>query len=62
MVDVKGGKDLAETISVYDAEVVKRGSDEVETSRKNALLVHDYNRFMDSPVLKQGYAKAKVAK
>jgi 2-polyprenyl-6-methoxyphenol hydroxylase-like FAD-dependent oxidoreductase len=53
---------LADAITAYDAELVKRGSDEVETSRKNALLVHDFERFMESPVLKQGYAKAKARK
>ena len=54
-----GHTSLAEAIFQYDAELVRRGSDEVETSRKNALLVHDYEEFMESPVLKQGYAKAK---
>ena len=51
---------LADAILAYDTELVKRGSEEVELSRKNALLVHDFEKFMDSPVLKQGYAKAKV--
>jgi len=61
MIEVREGKGLAEAVDAYDAELVKRGADEVETSRKNALLVHDFERFMDSPVLKQGYAKAKAA-
>ncbi len=56
----EGQTSLRDAISQYDAELVKRGSDEVETSRKNALLVHDFEKFMDSPVLKQGYAKAKA--
>jgi 2-polyprenyl-6-methoxyphenol hydroxylase-like FAD-dependent oxidoreductase len=51
---------LASAITAYDEELVKRGADEVETSRKNALLVHDFNKFMDSPVMKVGYAKAKA--
>ena len=46
-------------ISAYDAELVKRGGDEVEMSRKNALLVHDYESFMESPLLKIGYTKGK---
>ena len=29
-------------IEEYNAELVKRGADEVETSRRNALLVHDF--------------------
>jgi hypothetical protein len=61
MVGVKEGRaTLADAVSAYDTELVKRGSDEVETSRKNALLVHDFEKFMDSLVLKQGYVKAKV--
>jgi hypothetical protein len=61
MIEVKADKaTLGEAVSVYDAELVKRGSEEVEISRKNALLVHDFEKFMDSPVLKQGYAKAKA--
>jgi 2-polyprenyl-6-methoxyphenol hydroxylase-like FAD-dependent oxidoreductase len=61
MLDIKEGrKTREEAIEEYNAELVKRGADEVETSRRNALLVHDFEKFMDSPVLKQGYAKSKV--
>lgn len=28
-------------------------------SRKNALLVHDYDRFMESPLLKIGYVRGR---
>lgn len=51
----------ASAISAYDAELVKRGEEEVENSRKNSLLVHDFEKFMDSPILKQGYARTKFA-
>ena len=62
IIDVNEGRaTAAEAISAYDAELVKRGSDEVKTSRDNALLVHDFEKFMDSPVLKQGYTRAKLA-
>jgi 2-polyprenyl-6-methoxyphenol hydroxylase-like FAD-dependent oxidoreductase len=57
--DGRKGREVA--LEEYNAEVVKRGSDEVETSRRNALLVHDFEKFMESPVLRQGYAKSKVA-
>lgn len=61
VVEVKEGrKSRGVAIEEYNAEIVKRGSDEVETSRRNALLVHDFEKFMESPVLKQGYAKSKV--
>jgi hypothetical protein len=54
-----GAKRQADAISEYDDELVKRGGGEVEMSRKNALLVHDFEKFMDSPVLKMGYVRAK---
>jgi hypothetical protein len=57
---VEGMKSREVAIEEYDAEIEKRGGDEVETSRRNALLVHDLEKFMESPVLKQGYAKSKV--
>ncbi|KAE9381025.1 FAD/NAD(P)-binding domain-containing protein [Stipitochalara longipes BDJ] len=61
VLDIRDGK-KPKTVAIeeYNAELVKRGADEVETSRRNALLVHDFEKFMDSPVLKQGYAKSKV--
>ena len=50
----------ASVISAYDAELVKRGSEEVENSVKNSMLVHDFEKFMESPVLKQGYARGNM--
>jgi hypothetical protein len=46
---------LKEAIDKYDAEVVKRGSDEVETSVKSAIFIHQ--TAMEAPVLTQGYVK-----
>jgi len=43
VLDVKDGKKTKDVaIEEYNAELVKRGADEVETSRRNALLVHDF--------------------
>ena len=43
VLDIKNKKKTRElAIEEYNAEVVKRGADEVETSRRNALLVHDF--------------------
>jgi len=47
----------AKAISAYDEELVKRGSDEVQLSLKSAILVHDWEKFMESPVMKKGYVK-----
>jgi 2-polyprenyl-6-methoxyphenol hydroxylase-like FAD-dependent oxidoreductase len=47
----------AEAISAYEEELVKRGSDEVQVSLKSAILIHDWEKFMESPVMKKGYVK-----
>ncbi len=54
------GANQKETIDAYDAELVKRGAEEVESSRKNSLLVHNFEKFMESPMLRQGCAKSRV--
>ncbi|RDW56388.1 hypothetical protein BP5796_13210 [Coleophoma crateriformis] len=59
ILDIKGGRSQPDAISVYDAELVTRGGAEVEMSRKNSLLVHDLEKFMESPVLKMGYVRGK---
>jgi hypothetical protein len=38
-----------------DEELIKRRDFELEMSRKNVLLVHAYDRFRESPLLKMGY-------
>jgi 2-polyprenyl-6-methoxyphenol hydroxylase-like FAD-dependent oxidoreductase len=50
----------AAAISSYDAEVLKRGSDEVKISVQSAILVHDYEKLMNAPVMKQGYGKTEL--
>jgi hypothetical protein len=48
---------LKEAIDKYDAEIVKRGSDEVGTSVKSAIFL-THQKAMEAPVLAQGYAKS----
>lgn len=52
---------LSTAIDKYDAEVLKRGSDEVRTSVKSAILTHDFAKLTDAPVMKQGYVKTDLA-
>jgi hypothetical protein len=61
MIAIRDGADAKTEIQAYDEEIVKRGGDEVETSVKSGRLIHDYEKFTNAPVLKQGYAKAKAA-
>jgi hypothetical protein len=57
---VQDGKPLTEAVSAYDAELVKRGSDEVRTSVHSAILSHDAKKLMEAPVMKQGYVKTEL--
>jgi 2-polyprenyl-6-methoxyphenol hydroxylase-like FAD-dependent oxidoreductase len=57
---VHDGTTLAEAISAYDVELVKRGSDEVRTSVHSAILSHDAKKLMEAPVMKQGYVKTEL--
>jgi 2-polyprenyl-6-methoxyphenol hydroxylase-like FAD-dependent oxidoreductase len=57
---IRYGSSLAEAISAYDAELVKRGSDEVRTSVHSAILSHDAKKLMEAPVMKQGYVKTEL--
>jgi 2-polyprenyl-6-methoxyphenol hydroxylase-like FAD-dependent oxidoreductase len=47
-----------EAISAYDRELVMRGSEEVQVSLKSAIMVHDWEKLMESPVMKKGYVKS----
>jgi hypothetical protein len=51
---------LSDTIDKYDAEVLKRGADEVKTSVQSAILTHDYAKLMEAPVMKQGYVRTEL--
>jgi 2-polyprenyl-6-methoxyphenol hydroxylase-like FAD-dependent oxidoreductase len=57
---VSNGTSLAEAVSAYDEELVKRGADEVRTSVHSAILSHDAKKLMEAPVMKQGYVKTEL--
>jgi len=60
LVDVKNGKtSLPALVSRYDEEVVRRGAAEVELSRKQTVMLHDWNQFLNSPVMKIGTKSIK---
>jgi len=44
-------------IEVYEEEMIPRGYDEVQLSLKNALMVHDWEKLMESPVVTRGTLK-----
>jgi len=48
---------LKDTISAYTMEVVRRGGNEVLISKQNALMMHDWDQLMESPIVKQSLEK-----
>ncbi|KAL7932551.1 hypothetical protein V8C35DRAFT_307400 [Trichoderma chlorosporum] len=49
-----GEQTMAEAITAYDKEVVARGQKEVKLSRELALSMQDWNKFLESPIVKYG--------
>ena len=50
----KGEAGLEEAIKAYDDEVVKRGAEEVVTSKQSGLMLLNWDQFMNSPIMKAG--------
>ncbi|KAI9807525.1 MAG: hypothetical protein M1825_005465 [Sarcosagium campestre] len=48
---------LADTIQAYEDEMIPRGADEVNGSKQNALMVMDWDRLMQSPMMTRGLKK-----
>jgi hypothetical protein len=57
----KGEASLGEAISAYDDEVVKRGAEEVLSSKQNALMFLNWVDLMDSPIMKIGLKRTNVS-
>ncbi|KAI9711202.1 MAG: hypothetical protein M1820_002189 [Bogoriella megaspora] len=51
---------LASSINEYSEEVVRRGADEVVGSRKQALMLLDWDQLMNSPMMRHGLGKANI--
>ena len=55
MAEVKGGhQTLSEAVDGYDSEMLQRGASEVDMSAKQTHAFHDYNAFLQSPIMKHG--------
>jgi len=55
-----GEAKLSEAISGYDAEVVRRGEDEVIASKASCYQMLDWKQVMDSPIMKRGLEKGRI--
>ena len=49
---VQEGGDVGEKIIAYDAEVLERGSTEIRISYAQTLSFHDWEKFINSPLIK----------
>jgi 2-polyprenyl-6-methoxyphenol hydroxylase-like FAD-dependent oxidoreductase len=56
---VEGKWELEEGVRVYDEEVFKRGTGEMEVSLKQTLFIHDWETLMQSPMVKMGMRQVK---
>ena len=48
---------LGDVISEYESEMIPRCKAEVESSKENALMVHNWEKLMESAIMKVGAAK-----
>lgn len=54
----KGETTLTQAKQEYNKEMVERSSAEVKLSDANAQMMNDFDRFMSSPMVRQGFAKS----
>jgi hypothetical protein len=45
------------SIATYEDELISRGQEEVEVSVKTAMTIHNWDQFMNSPLMKHGVTK-----
>lgn len=57
----KGEKTPKEAITIYDEEVIPRGTAEVKASIESCYGLLDWNNIMNSPILKVGLEKGGTA-
>ncbi|KAI9879536.1 MAG: hypothetical protein M1830_006115 [Pleopsidium flavum] len=50
-------KTREKAVSAYDEEMVKRGSEEVKTSYQTAMMMHDWDQVMNSPLMTGSFHK-----
>jgi hypothetical protein len=55
MKEVKdGARSLRDAVDAYDQDVFERGLNEVDMSSKQTHAFHDYDAFLQSPLMKHG--------
>ncbi|KAF2465619.1 FAD/NAD(P)-binding domain-containing protein [Lindgomyces ingoldianus] len=59
---VRDGKPLKEAVDEYDEKILKRGMEEVQISKAQTFFTHDWENFINSPVIKLGTKPSHSAK
>ena len=57
---VAGTSSLKDAIATYSEEVVRRGADEVVSSKQNALMMLNWDQLMESPIMKNSLQKSNL--
>jgi hypothetical protein len=57
-----GEESIAAAITNYEEEVINRGIYEANLSRNLTLTIHDWERFLESPIMKYGGNLAREIK
>ena len=58
---VAGASSLKDAITTYSEEVVRRGADEVLTSKQNAIMMLNWDQLMESPMMKRSLQKSDLS-
>lgn len=58
----QAGTPLEQAISEYDEKVLKRGQEEVQISKAQTFFTHDWENFINSPVVTLGTRPSHGAK
>lgn len=57
MKKIKVGGNREKEMVAYDEEVIRRGAEEVKLSVKTTHTIHNWEEFMESPLMKYGVTK-----
>ena len=50
----KGEKTLKAAVDAYQQEMITRAGEEVQLSKGNTEMLHDWERFKESPLMQRG--------
>lgn len=59
---VRDGQPLEDAVNDYDEKVLTRGMEEVQISKSQTFFTHDWENFINSPVVKLGTRPSHSAK